>query len=136
MTRPSMLSLTRMLAMRFVRLTVIPSLTPDVEPSNTHPTLSSSRFITIAMVPFSNSKSSLASALRNPYILTTPSLTCNTVPTSSNPALSLIPLSFFKSTEDTSLGLILSDIIVFINIQVWQVHQTRPLSTDYHLLKL
>ena len=49
-------------AMRPVRLTVSPSLIRSVGPSSTAPTLSSSRFITTALMPLSNSSSSSASA--------------------------------------------------------------------------
>ena len=66
MTRPSIPSPTWIEAMRPVRLTVSPSLMRSVGPSSTTPTLSSSRFITTALMPLSNSSSSLASAFSSP----------------------------------------------------------------------
>ena len=65
-TRPNMPSPTRIEAIRRVRFTVYPSLILSVGPSSTAPTLSSSRFITIALMPLSNSSNSFASAFRNP----------------------------------------------------------------------
>ena len=46
-------------------------------------------------------------------IRATPSLTCNTAPTSSNWMDVLIPLSCWSNTSETSLGLILSGIFLF-----------------------
>ena len=66
MTRPSSASPTRIEAVWPVRRTVSPSLTRSVGPSSTAPTLSSSRFITTAFMPFSNSSSSFASAFPSP----------------------------------------------------------------------
>ena len=83
-TLPSICSDTRMDAIRFVRETFIPSEMSSLLPSRMAPTLSSSRFIATAISPFSNSSSSPASQEARPWILTTPSLTCSTVPTSSH----------------------------------------------------
>ena len=57
------------------RFTVSPSLILLESPISTAPTLSSSRFKTNPFTPPSNSKSSPALALDNPYILATPSPT-------------------------------------------------------------
>ncbi len=83
-TRPNMSSLTKMEATLPVLLTMSFSLISSVGPSKTAPILSTSRFITIACIPFSNSSNSFDSAFLRPYIRATPSLICNTVPTSSN----------------------------------------------------
>ena len=111
-TRPSMLSPTMMEAIRLVRFTVNPSLIRSVGPSNTAPTLSSSRFITMALMPFSNSSSSFASALRSPYIRATPSLTWSTVPISSSWTRVSMPSSCLRKTSETSLTFMFSEIIL------------------------
>ena len=53
-------------AMRPVRFTVSPSLIWSVGPKRTAPTLSSSKFMTIASMPLSKRSNSLASALSRP----------------------------------------------------------------------
>ena len=65
-TRPIIFSFTLMDAIRRVGFTVSPSFTWSVGPSSTAPTLSSSRFMTIASIPLSNCSNSLASALSSP----------------------------------------------------------------------
>ena len=58
-----------------VLLTISPSFISSVGPSNTAPILSSSRFSTIASIPFSNSISSFDCAFESPYIRAIPSPT-------------------------------------------------------------
>ena len=116
-TRPTMPSLTAMEAMRPVRFTVSPSSMLSVGPNNTAPTLSSSRFITMASMPLSNARSSPASALRSPYARTTPSLTVSTVPTSISLPRVFSSLSMsascWRNIAVTSLTFMESDIILF-----------------------
>ena len=67
MTRPSMLSLTSIEAIRFVRRTSSPSFTASTSPKSTAPTLSSSRLSTRPVTPLlGNSISSLACTLDRP----------------------------------------------------------------------
>ena len=65
-TRPTMPSPTFTEAIREVRFTVDPSLTPIEVPNSTIPTLSSSRLSTIPSAPPSNSTNSPYCALANP----------------------------------------------------------------------
>ena len=108
MTLPNKDSPTLIDATRLVLRAISPSFTLLVLPNNTAPTLSSSRFITMAFVPFSNSISSLASTLFRPYKRTTPSLTCKTRPISSNCTSESICCSCKRSKSETSLTFILS----------------------------
>ena len=70
-----------------------PSFTSSVGPRSTAPTLSSSRFSATAIIPFSNSSNSPASALERPKMRATPSLTWSTLPLSSKCAELSIPFS-------------------------------------------
>ena len=92
-TRPSIDSPTIIEAMRPVLRTVISSFTSSVGPRSTAPTLSSSRFSATAIIPFSNSSNSPASALERPKMRATPSLTWSTLPLSSKCAELSIPFS-------------------------------------------
>ena len=65
-TRPIKFSFTLIEAIRPVRVTVSPSLIRSVGPNNTAPTLSSSKFMTMASMPLSKRSNSLASALSSP----------------------------------------------------------------------
>ena len=93
-------------AIRPVRRTVAPSFIPVLSPINTTPTLSSSRFKATARTPVSNSTSSPARTLFNPYTRAIPSPTCSTVPTSSKSAPTLKLLNCWRSIADISSGLI------------------------------
>ena len=107
MTRPTSPSPVGIEAILRVRFTMSPSLILAVVPSSTAPTLSSSRFITTALSPFSNSSNSPLSALLRPNMRTTPSDTCRTRPTSSNFTFVSMPSSCIFNTSDTSLTFIL-----------------------------
>src|SRR5690554_4611909 len=97
-----------------VRFTVNPSLISLEAPNRMAPTLSSSRFITIACIPLSNSSNSFVSAFRNPKIRITPSLTLTTTPVSLNWTRVSIPLSCIRSISETSLILIALSAIYFL----------------------
>ena len=92
-------------AMVLVRFTVSPSFISLESPNSTAPTLSSSRFRIRAFNPFSNSSSSPACALDNPYIRATPSPTWRTIPISSSSALVLKLESCSRKIAETSSGL-------------------------------
>ena len=78
---------------------------PLLRPIITTPTLSSSRFNAMALVPFSNSTSSPLLTPFKPYIRAIPSPTCNTVPTSSKSAEALKLLNCCLRIADISSGL-------------------------------
>ena len=106
-TLPTRPSPTGMPAIRPRRRTLIPSFTRSVGPRSTAPTLSTSRFITTALTPLSNSSSSPASALMSPKMRATPSLTVSTLPTSSYLSELSIPRSSSSRISEISLGFML-----------------------------
>ena len=86
-----------------VRLTVSPSLIFASLPNKTTPTLSSSRFKAIPLVPSSKRTISPAWTLSNPYILAIPSPIDNTCPTSliseSEPKFLISSFKIFDISE-------------------------------------
>ena len=90
-----------------VLFTIPPSFIPLDSPKITAPILSSSRFSTIPITPFSNFSNSPDIALLNPYILAIPSPISNIVPVFAISSDLLYPSISSRIILLTSSGLIL-----------------------------